>query len=125
MADEPTPWEHQRTLAAIREDMREGFKGLNLRLDRVVSIELFNAHLESERSRHEEHEKDIAEIKRDLEDVRRIHGDDIKDVHKRFDEQTKSKGTNLRQALYNGLLPAIFLVVGLLVTILLAFKGGK
>lgn len=67
----------------------------------------------------------FTEIERDIDDVRRTHGEDIKDVNKRFEDQTKSRGTNLRQALYNGLLPAIFLVIGLLVTILLAFKGGK
>lgn len=67
----------------------------------------------------------FTEIERDIEDVRRTHGEDIKDVNKRIDEHAKTSGTNLRQALYNGLLPAIFLVVGLLVTILLAFKGGK
>jgi hypothetical protein len=114
LADEPTPWEHQRTLAAIREDMREGFKGLNLRLDRVVSIELFNAHLESERGRHEEHEKDISEIKRDIEAIREL-----------FKEATAKRTTDWKQALYNGLLPAAFLAVTLLVTILLAFKGGR
>jgi len=63
VADEPSPWELQRTLAAIREDMREGFKGLNQRLDKHVSVDLFNAHLEADRSRHEEHEKDISEIR--------------------------------------------------------------
>jgi ABC-type nickel/cobalt efflux system permease component RcnA len=62
VADEPSPWELQRTLAAIREDMREGFKGLNQRLDKHVTTELFNAHLEAERSRHEEHKEDIAAI---------------------------------------------------------------
>lgn len=73
--------------------------------------------------RHSEHR--FTEIERDIADVRRMHGEDVKDVNKRIDDVTKSSGSNLRQALYNGLLPAIFLVVGLLVTILLAFKGGK
>jgi hypothetical protein len=61
--DAPTPWELQRTLAAFREDMREGFKGLNQRLDRNVSVELFNAEMAAARGRFEDHEKDIAEIK--------------------------------------------------------------
>jgi hypothetical protein len=76
VADEPTPWELQRTLGAIREDMREGFKGLNLRLDRNVSVELFNAHQEAVRARFEEQEKDIAEIKAEREAEKRQRASD-------------------------------------------------
>lgn len=63
MPDAPTPWELQRTLAAIREDMREGFKGLNQRLDRNVSVELFNAFQEVVQAKFSEQATDIAEIK--------------------------------------------------------------
>lgn len=63
MPDAPTPWELQRTLAAIREDMREGFKGLNQRLDRNVSVELFGAFQEAVQAKFGEVEKDVAEIK--------------------------------------------------------------
>ena len=63
MPDAPTPWELQRTLSAIREDMREGFKGLNQRLDRNVSVELFGAFQEAVQVKFTEVEKDVAEIK--------------------------------------------------------------
>lgn len=62
MPDAPTPWELQRTLAAIREDMREGFKGLNQRLDRNVSVELFSAFQEAVQAKFADTEKDIAAI---------------------------------------------------------------
>jgi len=39
MADEPTAWELQRSQEQIRADVREGFKGLNARLDKLVSSE--------------------------------------------------------------------------------------
>jgi hypothetical protein len=107
VADEPSNADLARQLADIR-----------LLLQQVVGRPEYTAD-----QRLTEHR--FTEIERDIEDVRRTHVDDIKDVLKRFDDQTKSSGTNIRQALYNGLLPAIFLVVGLLVTILLAFKGGK
>lgn len=74
--DEPSPWELQRTLAAIREDMREGFKGLNQRLDKHVSVDLFNAHLEADRSRHEEHEKDLAAVVAEREADKRQRASD-------------------------------------------------
>lgn len=107
MADEPSNAELARRLADIA-----------LLLQQVVGRPEYTADM-----RLAEHR--FTEIERDIEDVRRTHVEDIKDVLRRFDEQTKAGGSNLRQALYNGLLPAIFLVVGLLVTILLAFKGGK
>lgn len=107
MADEPSNAELARRLADI-----------TLLLQQVVGRPEYTAD-----QRHTEHR--FTEIERDIEDVRRIHGEDIKDVTKRIEEHAKTSGSNLRQALFNGLLPAIFLVVGLLVTILLAFKGGK
>jgi hypothetical protein len=107
VADEPTPWELQRTLAAIREDMREGFKGINLRLDRNVSVELFNAHQEAERSRHEEHEKDIAEIKAEREAEK---------------NQRASDRRLIFMAVFTSVLAPLFL---LLVSLYLTSKGSK
>jgi hypothetical protein len=114
VADEPSNADLARQLADIR-----------LLLQQVVGRPEYTAD-----QRLAEHR--FTEIERDIEDVRRTHVDDIKDVNRRTDDvnrriedHAKASGTNLRQALYNGLLPAIFLVVGLLVTILLAFKGGK
>lgn len=103
--DEPSNAELARSLAEIR--------GL---LQQVVGQPEYNAD-----QRLAEHR--FTEIERDLQDVRRTHIEDIKEVFRRFDEQNKAGGSNLRQALYNGLLPATFLVVSLLVTVLLAFKG--
>jgi hypothetical protein len=105
VADEPTNAELARRLTEIATLLQQ-----------VVGRPEYNAD-----QRHVEHR--FTEIERDIEDVRRIHAEDIKEVFRRFDEQNKAGGTNMRQALYNGLLPAIFLVVSLLVTVLLAFKG--
>ena len=105
MADEPSNAELARRLNEIA-----------VLLQQVVGRPEYNAD-----QRHAEHR--FTEIERDIEDVRRTHAEDIKEVLRRFDEQAKAGGTNLRQALYNGLLPAIFLVVSLLVTVLLAFRG--
>lgn len=40
---EPGPWELQRSHEQLRSDMREGFAGINARLDRLVSSEAFVA----------------------------------------------------------------------------------
>lgn len=105
MADEPSNAELARRLTEIA-----------LLLQQVVGRPEYTSD-----QRHVEHR--FTEIERDLDDVRRTHAEDIKEVFRRFDEQSKAGGSNLRQALYNGLLPAVFLVVSLLVTVLLAFKG--
>jgi hypothetical protein len=49
-------------LAAIREDMREGFKGLNQRLDRNISVEVFQAYQQAVAAKFEDMAKDIADI---------------------------------------------------------------
>lgn len=67
----------------------------------------------------------FTEIERDIEDVRRTHTEDIKAIGALLDKAAERRGTDWKQAVYNGLLPAVFLAVTLLVTILLAFKGGK
>lgn len=41
--NEPGPWELQRSHEQLRADMREGFAGINSRLDRLVSSESFVA----------------------------------------------------------------------------------
>jgi hypothetical protein len=67
----------------------------------------------------------FTEIERDIEDVRRTHAEDIKAIRELFKEATANRTTDWKQAIYNGLLPAVFLAITLLVTILLTFKGGK
>lgn len=66
----------------------------------------------------------FAEIGRDFEDVRRTHAEDIRAIRDLLNEAAKKRSTDWRQAVYSGLLPAVFLSITLLVTILLAFKGG-
>lgn len=62
MPDEPTPWELQRTLQDMRQDMRDGFSGLNARFDRVVSAELFAAYQQAVNARFEEQSKRVTAI---------------------------------------------------------------
>lgn len=55
--DEPGGWELRRALDETRKDMRDGFAGLNQRLDKLVSTDAFNA----EQRRVDERLKDIAD----------------------------------------------------------------
>jgi hypothetical protein len=42
MSDEPGGWELERTLSLHRDDMREGFRAINERLDRLVSADVYH-----------------------------------------------------------------------------------
>lgn len=105
MADEPSNAELARRLTEIATLLQQ-----------VVGRPEYNSD-----QRHVEHR--FTEIERDIEDVRRTHTEDIKAIRALLDKAAEKRGMDWRQAVYNGLLPAVFLSVTLLVTILLAFKG--
>jgi C4-dicarboxylate-specific signal transduction histidine kinase len=44
---EPTPWELKRTLDDLRSAVRDGFAAWNVRADRYVAMDLFQAHTQS------------------------------------------------------------------------------
>lgn len=57
--------------------------------------------------------KDQAE---DIADLRKIHDEDIKAVHRRLDEDRKQRGADWRQLLYSGIAPFAVGVLLLVVT---------
>jgi hypothetical protein len=91
--------------------------------------------------RHTEHR--FAELEHDIAEKRRGHDEDMREmrveltklrdetkdvrekVGEKLAERDRSSSVNFRQAIYNGIVPGIFLVITLLVTVFLAFKGGK
>jgi hypothetical protein len=60
MTDEPGGWELKRALADHRTDMREGFKSINERLDRLVSSDAYMADQRRVDDRLKELADDIA-----------------------------------------------------------------
>lgn len=62
VSDEPTPWELQRALAAMRQDLREGFKSVNDRLDRVPTSDLMAAW-------QARYDQQLADIRRDVAEI--------------------------------------------------------
>lgn len=73
----------------------------------------------NEYQRHAEHR--FTEIERDLEAERAAREAADKRLHDRMDKT----GTNWRQTVYSGLLPGVFFLLTMAVTILLAFRGAK
>jgi DNA-binding transcriptional MerR regulator len=70
-------------------------------------------------------ERQFDDVKASISELRKDHDNDIKEVRAEIGEVTRTSGTNFRQNLYQGILPALIFAVGMLVTILLAFRGGK
>lgn len=60
MTDEPGGWELKRALAEQRTDLREGFKAINERLDRLVSSDAYLADQRRVDDRLKELADDIA-----------------------------------------------------------------
>lgn len=121
MADEVSTGELARRLDAITSRFDE----ITRLLQGLVSRAEYSADQRAAERRFMELEQDIAE-------KRRVHDQDIRDLREeikalrtKVDDADKSNGVNLRQAVYSGLVPGILLVVSLLVTVLLAFKGGR
>lgn len=65
MSDEPTPWELQRALEQLRQDLREGFRSVNDRLDRVPTSDLMAAWQARYDQQLADVRKDVAEIQED------------------------------------------------------------
>ncbi|MGI8333469.1 hypothetical protein ACRYCC_26250 [Actinomadura scrupuli] len=94
------------------------------RLDEIVRLlqGLVSRPEYTEYQRHLEHR--LAEVDADLAELRRTHAEDIRDIGKRLDERERTNGTNVRQAIYSGIIPAILFLVGILITISQS-RGGK
>ncbi|MFI7707596.1 hypothetical protein [Nonomuraea sp. NPDC049480] len=69
-------------------------------------------------------ERRFIEIERDLEDFRRTLADDIKAVRALLDAAAEKRTSNVRQAFYAGILPALLVLAGIVVQIWLAARGG-
>lgn len=80
MADEPTPWELHRNVEALRRTIEAGFAGLNARLDRVVSNELFQAYQQSVRREFDDQAAELAEMKAEREAEKKQRAADRKMV---------------------------------------------
>jgi len=73
MPDEPTLGEVVRTLARIERDLGTRLDGITARLDRVITVELYEAHQKATEQRFGAVEAEVAELKeqRQRDDERR------------------------------------------------------
>lgn len=81
---------------------------------RVVPMEVYTRD-------RAELERRMAELDRDLDAERTARKEADRELADRMDKG----GANWRQALYTGVIPGVFFVITLTVTVLLALRGGK
>jgi hypothetical protein len=65
----------------------------------------------------------FAELETDLAEVRRMLSDEIKALRTSVDAAAEKRGTNIRQAVFAGVLPAVLVLLGIVVQIWLARQG--
>lgn len=115
MSDEPSLGEVVRGLDKLEKRLEQFIREFSLR---VVDTAVYGRD-------QREWERRFTEMQRDIEQVREAGEKAVKAITDRLDAQTTSKRADWRQVVFNGLVPGISLLLTLLVTILLAFKGGK
>lgn len=107
MTDAPSPGELSRRIDQV-----------SVSLTQLVQRTEYTADRRYDDRRLSEIEADVAELRRQLtEDLKALKGS--------IDAATEKRGTNVRQAVYAGLLPALFMMVSIVVQIWLAARGGS
>jgi hypothetical protein len=109
--DEPSLGEVVRRLDRMESRLEEFIREISMR---TVDVRVYEQTQREWERRH-------ADLQRDLDDERQAREKADKALSERLDRS----GTNWRQVLFNGILPSVFLLITLSVTILLALRGGK
>lgn len=123
--DRPTLGEVARSIGQLRDDVREGLRSLNARLDKVVSQEVYAA---DQRLR----EAQISDLRADLESKKATHGNDMGNIQARIEEierrrreeaaKAEERRANDRRLVLSSL---IFPLVLTILAAYLAARGGR
>lgn len=115
MADEPGGWELRRALEQQRADMREGFAGINARLDKLVSQDAFTAEQRRVDDRLKDLADDIAAEKAARQEAQVDERKAREAGDQRQQEQLDKLTTNLRWVAVSVLLPIALFLANLLI----------
>jgi hypothetical protein len=85
---------------------------------RLMSQELFMAEQRAS-------ERRFIALERDLEELQRRLEEELKSVTSRIEARERDRGTNWRQSIYAGVIPAGLLLVSLMVQIWLSLNGAS
>lgn len=97
---------------------------LSRRIDHVIATQAQLVQRTEYTADRRYDDRRFAEIEADHTELRREITEELKALKASIDAATEKRGTNVRQAVYAGLLPALFMMVSIVVQIWLAAKGG-
>ncbi|GAA3172396.1 hypothetical protein GCM10010486_44750 [Nonomuraea roseoviolacea subsp. carminata] len=69
-------------------------------------------------------ERRFVEVEKDVADVQRVLAEDVKALKAAIDAAAERRGSNMRQAVYAGVLPAVLVLLGIVVQIWIALRGA-
>ncbi|WP_433234008.1 hypothetical protein [Actinomadura nitritigenes] len=133
MPDEPSLGEVARRLERMEARQEELWRELTAR---KVDAELYQRDRREDERRFTELERDliseVAARKAALDEERKAREKAVADERagreagdKAIVDRLQQTGTNWRQVLFSGLLPSLFFIVTIAVTVLLALRSGK
>lgn len=114
MPDEPSLGELGRLIQALRGDVRDDMAGINSRLDRLVSADVYAAEKAAMETR-------INDIAKDLETANTKHTADVDKLHE-LRQKDADRVTQTRRWLIASVIVPLF---GIIVPLLVALKGVK
>jgi hypothetical protein len=106
VTDAPSPGELSRRIDQV-----------NMSLTQLVQRTEYTAERRYDDRRMSEIEADVVELRRQLTE-------DLKALKSSIDTATEKRGTNIRQAVFAGVLPAVLVLLGIVVQIWLARQGA-
>ncbi|MFI6793690.1 hypothetical protein ACIBG4_40800 [Nonomuraea sp. NPDC050383] len=69
-------------------------------------------------------ERRFAEVEKDVADLQRVLAEDMRAMKTSIEAAAEKRGSNMRQAVYAGVLPAVLVLLGIVVQIWIALRGA-
>lgn len=113
MADEPSLGELGRLIQALRGDVRDDMAQINIRLDRLVSIDVYAVEKAALL-------KDLSDLEKTVQQLSAKHDRDVASIH----EQRIQDADRITQT-RRWLVGAVISLLGLVVPVILFMAGGK
>lgn len=113
MSDEPTLGELGRLIRSLRDDVREDMGQINIRLDRLVSIDVYSVEKAALL-------KDLSDLEKAVQQLSAKHDRDVAAIQ----EQRIQDADRITQT-RRWLVGAVISLLGLVVPVILFMAGGK
>ncbi|MGR6922543.1 hypothetical protein ACU635_50530 [[Actinomadura] parvosata] len=97
---------------------------LSRRIDHVIATQAQLVQRTEYQADRRYDERRFAEMEADLAELRRQLNEDLRALKTSIDAATEKRQSNVRQAVYAGILPAVLVLLGIVVQIWIALRGA-